>query len=79
MNKFKLVKHFRINHSQKLLLFPEGIINLNETAYDILKECNNKTIFDIKKNLEKKYTEISGVEDFIQEAKKNNWIEEIKN
>ena len=79
MNKFKLIKHFKLNDKEKLLLFPEGIINLNETAYDIIKECNNKTLDEIKKNLEKKYTKISGVEDFIEEAKNNNWIEEIKN
>jgi hypothetical protein len=79
MNKFKLIKHFKLNDKEKLLLFPEGIINLNETAYDIIIECNNKTLDEIKKNLEKKYTKISGVEDFIEEAKNNNWIEEIKN
>jgi hypothetical protein len=41
-----------------MLLFPEGIIQLNDTACDILKECNNNTLTEIKNNLNNKYSNI---------------------
>ena len=31
---------------QPVLLYPEGIIELNATAHDILVRCDGKTIFD---------------------------------
>lgn len=74
MYKYKIVKLFKFNIKESCLLFPEGIINLNETACDILKECNNNTLDEIKNNLLKKYENIDGVDDFLKDAIKNNWI-----
>ena len=74
MNKYKIVKLFKLNIKESCLLYPEGIIKLNNTARDILKECNNNTLNEIKSNLLKKYENVDGVDDFLKDAIKNNWI-----
>jgi pyrroloquinoline quinone biosynthesis protein D len=38
-----------------VLLFPEGILELNETAREILAHCNGQTVSDIVKALAQEY------------------------
>jgi pyrroloquinoline quinone biosynthesis protein D len=38
-----------------VLLFPEGILELNETAQEILARCNGQTVSEIVKALAKEY------------------------
>lgn len=40
---------------QGVLLFPEGILELNETAQDILTRCDGRTLSDIVRALAEEY------------------------
>jgi pyrroloquinoline quinone biosynthesis protein D len=40
---------------KSVLLFPEGIIELNETAQDILAHCDGRSLSDIALGLAKEY------------------------
>jgi pyrroloquinoline quinone biosynthesis protein D len=41
--------------SKNVLLYPEGIIELNETAYEILSRCDGPTLGEIVKALGEEY------------------------
>lgn len=41
--------------SKSVLLFPEGIIELNETAHDILSRCDGRNIGEIVRELAEEY------------------------
>jgi pyrroloquinoline quinone biosynthesis protein D len=38
-----------------VLLFPEGVLELNETAHDILTRCNGRTVTEIIQALAEEY------------------------
>jgi coenzyme PQQ biosynthesis protein PqqD len=38
-----------------VLLFPEGILELNETAQEIVARCDGRTLAEIKRDLAKAY------------------------
>jgi len=40
---------------KSVLLFPEGIVELNETAHEILMRCDGRTLSDIVDALAEKY------------------------
>ena len=40
---------------KSVLLFPEGIIELNETAHEILLRCDGRTLTEIVKALAEEY------------------------
>jgi pyrroloquinoline quinone biosynthesis protein D len=40
---------------KNVLLFPEGIVELNETAYEILSRCDGRTVSDIVQALAEEY------------------------
>jgi pyrroloquinoline quinone biosynthesis protein D len=40
---------------KSVLLFPEGIVELNETAHEILSRCNGRTLREIVESLAKEY------------------------
>ena len=40
---------------KSVLLFPEGIVELNETAHEILSRCNGETLGEIIRNLGEEY------------------------
>ena len=40
---------------KSVLLFPEGIIELNETAHEILVRCDGRTLSEIVQALAKEY------------------------
>ena len=40
---------------KSVLLFPEGILELNETAHDILSRCDGRSVAEIVKGLAEQY------------------------
>jgi len=40
---------------KKVLLYPEGIVELNETAHEILSRCDGRTLGDIISDLADEY------------------------
>ena len=40
---------------KSVLLFPEGIVELNETAHEILSHCNGGTLIEIVRDLAEEY------------------------
>jgi coenzyme PQQ biosynthesis protein PqqD len=40
---------------KSVLLFPEGVLELNETAQDIVTRCNGRTVGDIIQALAEEY------------------------
>ena len=40
---------------QKVLLHPEGIVELNETAHEILSRCDGRTLGEIVRELAEEY------------------------
>ena len=61
-----------------VILYPEGMVELNQTSAEILKLCSGELIFDdIVKKLEQQFnvTNISqDVAEFLQVALNNGWI-----
>jgi len=63
-----------------VILYPEGMVELNATAAEILQLCNGQhTLHDIVTLLEQKF-ETSGLESDVREmleaALKNGWIKQ---
>lgn len=62
-----------------VLLFPEGMVNLNLSAGEILRRCNDQSsLASIIADLEKAFdsTEIAPeIEQFLRGATENGWIE----
>ena len=40
---------------KRVLLFPEGIVELNETAHEILSRCDGRTLSEIVRELAENY------------------------
>jgi pyrroloquinoline quinone biosynthesis protein D len=40
---------------KSVLLFPEGVVELNETAHEILTRCNGRTVSEIVQELVEEY------------------------
>ena len=40
---------------KKVLLYPEGIVELNETAHEILSRCNGRTLSEVISELAEEY------------------------
>ena len=58
-----------------VLLYPEGVITLNDTASEVLKLCDGKNDIDrIKTKLLNKYDTIDGIDEFITDAIEKKWI-----
>jgi pyrroloquinoline quinone biosynthesis protein D len=55
----RLVKGVRLQSDsatgRSVLLFPEGIVELNETAHEILSRCDGRTLSDIVRDLADEY------------------------
>ena len=78
INKYYKFQYEKIKKSF-VLLYPEGVVTLNHTSTEILKLCNgNNNINDIKNQLLKKYDNVDGLDEFVNEAIENKWIKEIK-
>ena len=55
----KLARGVRLQTDSKtgnsVLLFPEGVLELNETAQDIVSRCNGRTVGEIVQTLAEEY------------------------
>lgn len=60
-----------------VLLFPEGLVELNDSAHAILTRLP-RHVSDLKQDLKSHYnvTELSGIDEFINHAKSSSWIEQ---
>ena len=81
LKRLSINRLYKLQFEKKLnnyvLLYPEGMVTLNESSSEILKLCDGKnTVDDIKQNLLKRYDSIDGLDDFIQDALKNDWLKE---
>lgn len=70
---------FRWEEPQKahVLLYPEGVVKVNETGAAILELCNgNNSVSEIISNLNNKYTTdvTDGVYKFLEVAHAKGWI-----
>ncbi len=71
---------FRWEESQQshILLYPEGVVKLNETAGEILSCCTGeKSVREVIEELKARYTEgdvTSGVLKFLEVSHANGWI-----
>lgn len=86
MHKEKLLainSHFQLQWEEKqnsyVLLYPEGMVQLNQSAGEILNLCDGKNSCEtITSTLEKKF-DISGlssdVEEFLEDAMNRKWVE----
>ncbi len=82
MNKIKINPNFQFQWEEKqncfVLLYPEGMVQLNQSAGEILNLCDGiKNIEDINKILCEKFEVEDLTKDitvFLIEAKNRNWI-----
>jgi pyrroloquinoline quinone biosynthesis protein D len=79
----KLSRRFRLQHEPAqdrwVLLYPEGMVQLNESAAEILKRCDGeRTVAAIVADLETTFS-IQGigrqVKDLIEEGGRRGWID----
>ena len=82
----KLNRLFRLQYEEAqkthVLLYPEGMVKLNQSASEILLLCDGqRTVHDIVVALEAKFG-ASGlqadIESMLQEAVRRNWLEEAQ-
>lgn len=62
-----------------VLLYPEGLIQLNDSAAEIMQCCSQPTSFaELTANLERQFPEAEGiaedVREFLQDAQRQHWI-----
>ncbi len=77
-----IAPHFRLQWEEAqnayVLLYPEGMVQLSESAGEILKHCTGETSFgSIVEAMQASYPEddIAGdVRSFLQEAAANGWV-----
>ena len=82
MKKIKLNPNFQFQWEEKqncyVLLYPEGMVQLNQSAGEILNLCDgNNNVEDINKILRKKFEIEDLTQDinaFLEEAQNRNWI-----
>ena len=83
MNHPKLSRHFRLQYEEAqtrwVLLYPEGMVQLNDSAAEILKRCNGeRTVAEIVSELEAAFS-VQGlttqVESLIEEGGRRGWID----
>lgn len=65
---------------RSVLLFPEGIVELNETAHEILSRCDGRTLAEIVNALLKEYDDdskglVADVRDTLIDLKRGKLIE----
>ena len=65
---------------RSVLLFPEGIVELNETAHEILSRCDGRTLAEIVNELLKEYDDdskglVADVRDTLIDLKRRKLIE----
>ena len=78
----RLSRRFRLQYEDAqqawVLLYPEGMVRLNESAAEILRRCDGtQTVDGIVQDLERQYAVqgIAGqVQDLLQEGMRRGWI-----
>jgi coenzyme PQQ biosynthesis protein PqqD len=60
-----------------LLLFPEGVVELNDSAHAILSRLPAH-ISSLKRELQTHYNmnDLEGIDDFVEYAKSSSWVQE---
>ena len=74
--------HFQLQWEEKqncfVLLYPEGMVQLSQSAGEIMNLCDGKrTLDDVVKALELKFQTTglhNDIEEFLVEAKEKRWI-----
>ena len=68
---------FEKSTQSSILLFPEGIVDLNESAYAILSRLpiDKRTLHEELCKLTNTRPPLEGFETFVQEALRNKWIQ----
>ena len=82
MENIKLNPNFQFQWEEKqncyVLLYPEGMVQLNQSAGEILNLCDgNSNIEKINKTLCEKFEVedlTQDIQSFLEEAKNRNWI-----
>lgn len=75
----RLGRGIRVQFEKKgqhgVLLFPEGIVTLNDSAFSVLSKFPIKRC-DLKKEISKEYndTNVEGFDDFLKECIRSKWI-----
>ncbi|HLU03350.1 MAG TPA: pyrroloquinoline quinone biosynthesis peptide chaperone PqqD [Advenella sp.] len=77
-----LSRLFRLQYEKAqhayVLLYPEGMVKLNDSAAEILRRCNgDRTIAQIVADLEQSFATTglqNDVESFLQAAQERGWI-----
>ena len=78
----RLSKIYRMQYEEVqsawVLLYPEGMVKLNQSAAEILRRCNGeRTVADIVADLELAFNTTAlapQVEDMLQEGMRRGWI-----
>jgi len=72
---------FRWEDSQNayVLLYPEGVVKLNDSAGEILKRCDGRTLTELTVDLQREFDadahEVErGVHKFLEESHAKGWI-----
>lgn len=63
-----------------VLLYPEGLVKLSDTAHEILRRCQSpRTVQDLIEELQQAYPEADSLPDdvreFLEEARQQEWIQ----
>jgi pyrroloquinoline quinone biosynthesis protein D len=77
-----VARHFRLQWEEAqqayVLLYPEGMVELSETAAVVLTRCNGKaTLAQIVADLQQQFPEddiSADVREFLEEAYANGWV-----
>lgn len=86
-----LKRHFKLAPGHRLqweeaqgryvILYPEGLVELNRSAGEILKLCDGRTLEEIVAELEQKF-ETEGlkedIEEFLQAAVSHGWVQVVE-
>jgi pyrroloquinoline quinone biosynthesis protein D len=80
-------RHFRLQWEEAqqayVLLYPEGIVELNDTAAEVLTRCNgNASLAQIIADLQQQFPEddiTADVREFLEEAYANGWVRITRN
>tara|TARA_B100000575_G_C23100676_1_gene635021 strand:+ start:1104 stop:1391 length:288 start_codon:yes stop_codon:yes gene_type:complete len=86
--EFKVNPQYRLQFEEAqgcyVLLFPEGLIRLSDSAAAILEGCQEGTTFKILvQDLNKAFPGVDGLEDdvraFLEDALQQDWIQPVRN
>ena len=82
-NKPKLSRRFRLQYeeaqSRWVLLYPEGMVQLNDSAAEILKRCDGqRSLTEIVSELEQAFSAqdlMPQVQSLLEEGQRRGWID----